>query len=42
MFDAKERTVAEMIELALSAGWKVTEIRRNPGALWAYTTCVPV
>ncbi|KAI0737217.1 S-adenosyl-L-methionine-dependent methyltransferase [Daedaleopsis nitida] len=42
MFDAKERTVDEMKALALSAGWKVTEIRRTPGSLWAYTTAVPV
>ena len=41
-FDAKERTVDEMKALTLSAGWKVTEIRRTPGALWAYTTAVPV
>ncbi|OJT12731.1 Sterigmatocystin 8-O-methyltransferase [Trametes pubescens] len=42
MFGAKERTVSEMSELALSAGWKVTDIRRSPGSLWAYTTAVPV
>ncbi|KAI0762979.1 S-adenosyl-L-methionine-dependent methyltransferase [Fomes fomentarius] len=42
MFDAQERTVDEMKALALSAGWKVTEIRRTPGSLWAYTTAVPV
>ncbi|KAI0827576.1 S-adenosyl-L-methionine-dependent methyltransferase [Trametes gibbosa] len=42
MFGAKERTVNEMSELALSAGWKVTDIRRSPGSLWAYTTAVPV
>ncbi len=42
MFGAQERTVDEMKALALSAGWKVTEIRRTPGSLWAYTTAVPV
>ncbi|KAI0761037.1 S-adenosyl-L-methionine-dependent methyltransferase [Trametes elegans] len=42
MFGAKERTVDEMKELALSAGWKVTDVRRSPGSLWAYTTAVPV
>ncbi|KAI0628454.1 S-adenosyl-L-methionine-dependent methyltransferase [Trametes polyzona] len=42
MFGAKERTVSEMSELALSAGWKVTDVRRAPGSLWAYTTAVPV
>ncbi|KAI0666975.1 S-adenosyl-L-methionine-dependent methyltransferase [Trametes maxima] len=38
---AKERTVDEMSELALSSGWKITDIRRSPGSLWAYTTAVP-
>ncbi|KAH9856853.1 S-adenosyl-L-methionine-dependent methyltransferase [Lenzites betulinus] len=42
MFGAKERTVHEMSELALSAGWKVTDIRRSAGSVWAYTTAVPV
>ena len=42
MFDAKERTVDEMKALALSAGWKITEIRRTAGSMWAYTTAVPV
>ncbi|KAI0359496.1 S-adenosyl-L-methionine-dependent methyltransferase [Trametes cingulata] len=42
MFGAKERTVKEMSELALSAGWKIETIRRSPGSLWAYTTAVPV
>ncbi|OSC97043.1 S-adenosyl-L-methionine-dependent methyltransferase [Trametes coccinea BRFM310] len=42
MFGAKERTVAEMTELTLSAGWKITDIRRSSGSLWAYTTAVPV
>ncbi|KAI0666974.1 S-adenosyl-L-methionine-dependent methyltransferase [Trametes maxima] len=39
---AKERTVSEMSDLALSAGWMITDIRRSPGSLWAYTTAVPV
>ncbi|KAI0780304.1 S-adenosyl-L-methionine-dependent methyltransferase [Fomes fomentarius] len=42
LFNGKERTVDGMKELVLSAGWKVTETRRNPGSLWAYTTAVPV
>ncbi|KAI0762982.1 hypothetical protein C8Q74DRAFT_1220761 [Fomes fomentarius] len=33
VFDPKEHTVDEM---KLSAGWKVTEIRRELGSLWAY------
>ena len=42
MFDAREKTVGEMAALLLSAGWKAVEVRRTPGALWAYTTAVPV
>ncbi|KAH9925876.1 S-adenosyl-L-methionine-dependent methyltransferase [Epithele typhae] len=43
MFDAREKAVGEMAALLLSAGWKVAEVRRStPGALWAYTTAVPV
>ncbi|KAM5545243.1 hypothetical protein V8D89_001354 [Ganoderma adspersum] len=42
MFNAKERTVDEMTALTLSTGWKIMEIRRTPGSIWAYTTAVPV
>ncbi|RPD57857.1 S-adenosyl-L-methionine-dependent methyltransferase [Lentinus tigrinus ALCF2SS1-7] len=42
MFNAREKTTAEMSALLLSAGWKVTDIRRTPGNVWAYTTAVPV
>lgn len=42
LFDAKERTVDEMKALVLFAGWKVTEMRREPGSLWAYVTAIPV
>ncbi|KAM5545248.1 hypothetical protein V8D89_001359 [Ganoderma adspersum] len=42
LFDAKERTVDEMTALLLSAGWKIVEVRRTPGSMWAYTTAVPV
>ncbi|PIL29530.1 hypothetical protein GSI_08338 [Ganoderma sinense ZZ0214-1] len=42
MFDAKERTVAEMTALTQSTGWKIIEVRRTPGAIWGYTTAVPV
>ena len=35
LFDAKERTVDEMPALLLSAGWKVVEVRRTPGSMWA-------
>ncbi|KAI0761043.1 S-adenosyl-L-methionine-dependent methyltransferase [Trametes elegans] len=39
---AQERTEHEMANLTLAAGWKVVEVRRSPGSLWAYTTAVPV
>ncbi|KAI0324796.1 S-adenosyl-L-methionine-dependent methyltransferase [Cubamyces sp. BRFM 1775] len=39
---AKERTVSEMEELLLSAGWKVNNVHRSVGSLWAYTTAEPV
>ncbi|RPD57862.1 S-adenosyl-L-methionine-dependent methyltransferase [Lentinus tigrinus ALCF2SS1-6] len=42
MFNAREKTTAEMSALLLSAGWKVTDVRRTPGNLWGYTTAVPV
>ena len=42
LFDAKERTVDELTALLLSAGWKIVEVRRTPGSMWAYTTAVPV
>ncbi|PIL29532.1 hypothetical protein GSI_08340 [Ganoderma sinense ZZ0214-1] len=42
VFDAKERTANEMAALTLSAGWKIVEVRRAPGSIWAYTTAVPV
>lgn len=43
MFNGQERTVDEMRVLVLSAGWKITEIRRStPGSVWAYTTAIPV
>ncbi|KAI0349362.1 S-adenosyl-L-methionine-dependent methyltransferase [Trametes cingulata] len=42
LFDAKERTYREMDALTQSAGWKITNVKRAVGSLWAYTTCVPV
>ncbi|KAI0653625.1 S-adenosyl-L-methionine-dependent methyltransferase [Cubamyces menziesii] len=38
----KERTMDEMATLLLSAGWKMTEVKRSPTSLWAYTIAVPV
>ncbi|KAI9063980.1 S-adenosyl-L-methionine-dependent methyltransferase [Trametes sanguinea] len=40
IFGAKERTVSEITKIASAAGWKVTDIRRSPGSVWAYTTAV--
>ena len=42
MFGAKERTVDEMTAVTLSSGWKIVEVRRTPGSMWAYTTAVPM
>ncbi|KAI0324802.1 S-adenosyl-L-methionine-dependent methyltransferase [Cubamyces sp. BRFM 1775] len=42
MLAGKERTMAEMAELLLSAGWKMSQVRRSAASLWAYTIAVPV
>ncbi|KAI0820082.1 S-adenosyl-L-methionine-dependent methyltransferase [Trametes gibbosa] len=42
LFDAKERTYREMDALTQAAGWKITNVKRAVGSLWAYTTAVPV
>ena len=42
MFDAKECTLDEMTALTLSTGWKIVDVRRTPGSVWAYMTAVPV
>lgn len=42
LFDAKERTYREMDALTQSAGWKITDVKRAVGSLWAYTTAAPV
>ncbi|KAM5545245.1 hypothetical protein V8D89_001356 [Ganoderma adspersum] len=42
VFGAKERTVDEMTTVMLASGWKIVEVRRTPGSLWAYMTAVPV
>ncbi|KAI0827532.1 S-adenosyl-L-methionine-dependent methyltransferase [Trametes gibbosa] len=42
LFDAKERTYREMDALTEATGWKITEVKRAVGSLWAYTTAVPV
>ncbi|KAI0630028.1 S-adenosyl-L-methionine-dependent methyltransferase [Trametes polyzona] len=42
IFDAKERTFREMDALTQAAGWKITNVKRAVGSLWAYTTAVPI
>ena len=32
----------ELMALTLSTRWKIVEIRRIPGSMWAYTTAVPM
>ena len=39
---AQERTEDEIAALTLSTGWKIVEVRRTPGAIWGYTTAIPV
>jgi len=41
-FNAKERTLEEMREVALTAGWKITEVIRKPqGSLFGSIVAVP-
>ncbi|KAH9846764.1 S-adenosyl-L-methionine-dependent methyltransferase [Lenzites betulinus] len=42
LFDAKERTYREIDALTQATGWKITNVKRAVGSLWAYTTAVPV
>jgi hypothetical protein len=42
MFNAKERTLREIVALALSAGWKVTKVTRAHGSLFGHILAVPV
>ncbi|KAI0653616.1 hypothetical protein C8Q70DRAFT_595366 [Cubamyces menziesii] len=39
---SKERTVSEMEVLLYSAGWKISNIKRSTGSLWAYTIAAPI
>ncbi|KAJ8475165.1 hypothetical protein ONZ51_g6743 [Trametes cubensis] len=41
MLAGKERTKDEMAALLLSAGWKMSEVKRSAASLWAYTIAVP-
>jgi hypothetical protein len=42
MFNSQERTLREIVELAVSAGWKVVKVTRDLGSLFGYTIAVPV
>jgi hypothetical protein len=41
-FNAKERTLREIVALALSAGWRVTKVTRAQGSLFGHILAVPV
>src|ERR1700722_15280850 len=42
-FNSKERTLREIVKLALSAGWRVTKVTRTQGgSLFAHIIAVPV
>ena len=41
-FNAKERTLREIVTLALSAGWEVTKVTRAQGSLFGHILAVPV
>lgn len=42
-FNSKERTLREMTDIALSAGWQVTEVIRKPeGSLFGTIIAVPI
>ena len=41
-FNAKERTLREIVVLALSAGWKVTKVTRAQGSLFGHILAVPI
>jgi hypothetical protein len=41
-FNAKERTLREIVVLAISAGWKVTKVTRAQRSLFGHILAVPV
>ncbi|KAF8174696.1 hypothetical protein K438DRAFT_1980159 [Mycena galopus ATCC 62051] len=41
-FNGQERTLREIIALALSAGWKVVCVTKAPGSLFGHLVAVPV
>jgi hypothetical protein len=42
MFNSQERTLREIVALALSAGWQVTKVTQAPGYLFGYIVAVPI
>ncbi|KAF9235949.1 hypothetical protein BU15DRAFT_50734, partial [Melanogaster broomeanus] len=40
--NGKERTLRELTELALSAGWRITRMTRPEASLFAYLVCEPI
>ncbi|TFK23982.1 hypothetical protein FA15DRAFT_694701 [Coprinopsis marcescibilis] len=42
MFNSQERTLREIVSLALSAGWKVVRVTHAPGSLFGHIVAVPV
>ncbi|KAF7976155.1 hypothetical protein HWV62_7471 [Athelia sp. TMB] len=41
MFNAKERTLRELVALARSTGWKVVRVARAQGSLFAHVVAIP-
>ncbi|KAJ7849694.1 hypothetical protein B0H14DRAFT_2445494 [Mycena olivaceomarginata] len=41
-FNGQERTLREIVALALSAGWKVVRVTKPPGSLFGHIVAVPV
>ena len=42
-FNGKDKTLREMIDIALSTGWQVTKVVREPeGSLFSTIVAVPV
>ncbi|KAJ7348065.1 hypothetical protein DFH08DRAFT_1080218 [Mycena albidolilacea] len=41
-FNGQERTLREIVALALSAGWKVARVTKAPGSLFGQIVAVPV
>ena len=42
MFNSQERTLREMVALALTGGWKVVDSVLEEGSLFGHITAVPV